>query len=167
MEKDPIPKLELVGNLYDWVDDCEIEVTRDKRGRDWIELLVNPKLTVEDLQGLRLKAGSKMPFQVVLETTGFKEGTFKDKGKIKERLAEADWSIFAHGHASIPDVWDEDFVRSMISRRDGQGKPVVAVLPYGLGVKGICQTSKIDGKDCFTGEDYGQQLAYFIKRFLS
>jgi len=87
---------------------------------------------------------------------------------LKHIMARADLSFFWHGWASDSRVWldwQEGILKKNILNRSRKGKPVVNIIPCGMGVKGGCLTQEINGRQCFTPKDYGQQMANFINLF--
>jgi len=89
---------------------------------------------------------------------------------IQDRMAKASFNFFWHGWASDARVWHaqqekEKLLKENIELRSTGERPVVNIIPDGMGIKGGCRTQKADGKEIFTPKMYGQQMAEFINLF--
>jgi len=89
---------------------------------------------------------------------------------LRQQMAKASFSFFWHGWACDARVWHtqkerEKLLKENIELRSTLDKPIINIIPDGMGIKGGCQAQEINDKIAFTPRMYGRQMAEFINLF--
>lgn len=150
-----------------------------KAGMPFEVMLKMNDVNVEDLQGIfhpvKESKESKIPStgirlknQIASADRNIQAHFFQES--LEKIMSAANLSFFWHGWASDSQVWHaqqekERLLKENIEQRSVPGKPIVNIIPNGLGIKGGCQSREEKNKRIFTPQMYGKQMAEFIHLF--